>query len=169
MKKLFTVVALFAVIIVYSSCTSGQKPNKSSETEDLAFGKSLSNEDTLKVLKLADECMELLKKQNIDQAIAMLYEYDEVSGGVKSLSSESEGRLRHNFRVFPVIEYEREYFSIMEEGVNDIRYKVWFAKEDNPEKNGEPVVKLMFNPVFIDGQWYLCVKNPDQPVDELRQ
>jgi hypothetical protein len=67
------------------------------------------------------------------------------------------------------LRYERDYYSVMLEGLNDVRYKIWFAEEDNTAENGEPVTKMMFNPVKFDGQWYLCVKGHDQGFDELKQ
>ena len=172
-KKSFTVIAVLLMVFAYVSCTSGHKQPKTAfdnkVAEELEFSKRLTSEDTLQMLKLADDCMELLKNKDIDGAIAMLNEYDDSTEQVSPLSGDTEKRLRHTFKVFPVLKYDREYFSFMREGVNDVRYKIWFAEEPNPEKNGEPVTRLMFNPVLVDGQWYLCVKKFGQDYNDLRQ
>lgn len=170
MKKLFTVIAVLLIVLAYSSCTSGSKSKQvNGKTAEMEFGNSLSSEDTIHLLKIADDCMELLKKRDIDAAIAMLNEYDDSTKEVKPLSSEAQKRLRHRFEVFPVLKYQRDYYSVMREGINDVRYIIWFAEEKDPAKNGEPVTRLMFNPVYVDGEWYLCIKNLGQEFNEMRQ
>lgn len=169
MKKIFTIVAFAVVLITYSSCTSCSKKRGEQiigPSAEMRFRQSLSKTDTLEMLTLADRCMQLLNKRDIDAAIDMLHEYDAKEGKAVSLSSETEKRLRHQFAMFPVFKYERDYYSFMLEGLNDVRFKVWFAEEKNPEVNGEPVTKFMFNPIRIDGEWYLCVKDRGQDSDE---
>ena len=121
------------------------------------------------MLGLADNCMKLLKEKRIDEALSMLNEYDDTLKSVKPLSKETEQRLHRTFRVFPVLEYNLSYFSMQLEGLNDVKYNIIFAKEDHPEQNGKPQTSFMFNPVKLDGTWYLCVKRSDQEVDELRK
>lgn len=172
MKKyqFFTVVTLLLTVLVYSSCTSGSKKQSALPvTPEMEFRNSLTNEDTLNLLKLTDDCMELLKKRDLDAALAMLNLYDDSTKQVTALTNEARTRLRKTFTVFPVLRYEREYYSVMREGLNDVRYKIWFAEEADPQKNGEPVTRFMFNPVMVDGTWYLCVKDQGQEYDKMRQ
>lgn len=165
-KKIFTVVAVAAFVLAYSSCTSCSTDNKKAVADEqgVEFKETITAADTTQMLKLADDCMELLKNRKFDEAIGMLYQYEDST--VQALSSEDGQRLRRRFEVFPVLKYEREYFSFMERGLNDVRYKVWFAEEENPAQNGEPITFLMFNPVKVDGTWYLCVKDFGQKFDE---
>jgi len=162
-KKIFTIFAALAFVLIYSFCTScSQKKTQSNKTTEMEFSESLTSEDTTQMLQLADDCMELLKQQEIDKAIDMLQEYDDSLEQINPLSAETEKRLRRQFQVFPVLKYKREYFSFMEQGLNDVLYKIWFAEEDDPAQNGEPVIKFMFNPIKLDGEWHLCVKRADQ-------
>lgn len=169
MKKIFAFVAVIALVLTYSSCTSCSDNSKKEPSVNMSFKNSLTSEDTLKMLNLADECMELLKNNQIDQAIGMLHEYDVEEQMVIPLSQDTEQRLRRQFSLFPVLKYERDYFSFMLEGLNDVRYTVWFAEEPNPELYGEPITKFMFNPVCKDHEWFLCVKDQDHAVDEERR
>lgn len=165
MKKYIICFAALAMAISFSSCSK-----KKSRLEEIKeFRESLCKEDTTAVLNLADNCMKLLKEKRYDEAISMLNEYDDTLKSVKPLSKETERHLRHTFRVFPVLDYKLSYYSMQLEGLNDIKYNITFAKEEHPEKNGMPVTSLMFNPVKVDGTWYLCVKRSDQDVDELRK
>ena len=54
------------------------------------------------------------------------------------------------------------YISFTESGLNDAKYEVQFG----PDEAGAPKTAYMFNPVKVDGQWYLCVKGANQAVDE---
>ena len=71
------------------------------------------------------------------------------------------------FRIFPVVDYELVYYSFQLEGINDVKYKIIFAQEENVAENGEAATALMFNPVKVDGSWYLTVKKAGQKFDEL--
>lgn len=121
------------------------------------------------MLKIADDCMKLLQERKYDEAIGMLYVYDDSTKVLESISSDMASSLRRRFKVFPVLKYERDYFTFMEQGANDVRYKVWFAEEEHPEINGEAVMNLMFNPVKVDGSWYLCLKDYGQKFNENKR
>lgn len=165
MTKYFYI-AVFAIALVLTGCS---KKEKTRFDEVQEFRNSLSQQDTTQVLSLSDNCMKLLQEKKIDEAIAMLNEYDDSTKQVKPLSKETNERLRKTFKMFPVLEYSLSYYSMQLEGLNDVKYNITFAKEDNPEQNGQPVTAFMFNPVKVDGQWYLCVKRSDQDIDELRK
>lgn len=166
MNKIYFIIAVFISALILASCKSEKKSHLAEVTE---FRNTLTNQDTTQVLKLANDCMELLKKKNIDQAIAMLNEYSDSLHQIQPLSKESERKLRSTFKIFPVLDYELSYYSLQSESVNDVKYNITFAEENNPEKNGKPITSYMFNPVKVDGVWYLCIKRQDQSVDNLRR
>lgn len=120
------------------------------------------------MLKLSNDCMELLKAKKIDNALSMLYEYNDSTKEVTPLSEKSRKRYERMFHIFPVLDYKMEYYSFQLEGVNDVKYRIIFGQEDQPDVNGEAATALMFNPVKVDGNWYLTVKTADQSFDELR-
>lgn len=168
-KKFFTLFIAILSLTAYYSCTSSSKKQQATEiSPEMEFRNSLTHEDSVKLVQLSDNCMELLKQNDIDGAVAMLHEYDDSTKTVTSLSPVVEKRMRHIFTVFPVKKYELEYYSVFREGLNDVRYKIWFAEEEDPAKNGEPVTHFMFNPVMVDGEWYLCVKGQGQEFDRMR-
>jgi hypothetical protein len=80
--------------------------------------------------------------------------YDDV---LYKKSDSYSAELQMRFRMFPVRSYERLYYSFSTEGNNDISYSYVFS----PAKDGSPAqtMKLMFNPVYVDGQWYLALKD----------
>lgn len=160
---LFLLVSVLALSI--SSCSEKKKSYTQLEME---YRDGLTKEDTTQMLKLADGCMELLKNKKINDAIAMLNEYNDSTQEILPLSEKTKVSLEKRYKMFPVISYEREYYSFLLEGANDVRYIVKFAEEDDPETNGNPITKFMFNPVKKDGIWYLCVKSEQNDFDQYR-
>lgn len=144
---------------MFNACNKG---SKNFHEQVLEFNSSLSESDTTQMLDLCDRCMEYLKSNQVESALGMLYEYDDEDQSVAPLSEETLNSFRHRFSVFPVIDYNRISYTFLLEGLNDVKYEIIFAEEEHPEINGVPKTYFMFNPVKVDGQWYLCVKRSDQ-------
>lgn len=135
----------------------------------MEFRSTLSTSDTTQMLQLCDEAMEQLKNHSYEKVLSSLYEYNDSTKEVKPLSETLMRQYRSNFETFPVIEYRRVYYSFLLEGCNDVKYEVIFA---TPEQTGtdEPAkTAFMFNPVKIDGQWYLCVKTEKDKLDPFNR
>lgn len=165
MKKLFILLVAFAVL---ASCgpksnysgSNGEKTQKDAEAE---FVTSLTNDSQEAVLALADECMGMLQSGQVEEALDMIYVlYDDV---VYKKSDSFTSDLAMRFRMFPVRSFERLYYSFSTEGNNDISYSYVFE----PAKDGKPAqtMKLMFNPVYVDGEWYLTFKDVGQSSRDL--
>lgn len=159
MRKLLYFALASAFILIAVSC--GNKP-KSRIEETIDFRSSLTEADTMQMLKICDDCMELLKNKDIDGALSMLNEYIDSTNSVQPLSDATRAKYTRIFNMFPVLEYQLAGYTFVLEGINDVKYSIKFAEEEHPEKNGEPKTSFMFNPVKIEGQWYLTVKRPDQ-------
>ena len=163
MKKFDYIILLVAVVCMVTSCSKKQKTREEMIRE---FRSELTAEDTTAMLSLCDSAMSQLKQKKIDQVIASLYEYNDSTKEIKKLTKETEKRYRKRFKMFPVLKYNREYFSFMLEGCNDVKYRVYFATADQAGTEKDPSTMFMFNPVKIDGEWKLCVKTPTDEIDE---
>ena len=166
--KRFYIILL--ALLVFASCgprysgAGGVKTQKDAEAE---FTSSLTDKSKSEVVELADKCMERLKGGFVDEAVDMIYVlYNDV---VYKKSDSYTLQLQRRFRTFPVLSYERLYYSFSTEGNNDISYQYVFkeASEGSPAST----MKLMFNPVYVDGEWYLTFKemgqsSRDLPVDK---
>lgn len=155
MKKLAYIMFIVLVAVFTSSC----KEKKTRMQQVQEFRNSISSIDTTQMLKLCNDCMDLLKAQKVDDALSMLYEYNDSTKEVQPLTDKTRKQYERRFKVFPVLEYTMDYYSFQLEDVNDVKYRITFALEENPEQNGKAVTGLMFNPVKLDGVWYLTVKN----------
>ena len=162
MKKSFF---LLAFIILFScgpkySGSNGEKTQKDAEAE---FVGSLTKADQDAVLALADEFMGKLQAGEVEDALDMIHVlYNDV---LYKKSASYTANLVQRFRVFPVISYERVYYSFSTEGNNDISYSYVFAPAS--ANHSAQTMKLMLNPVYIDGQWYLTFKDLGQSSKSL--
>ena len=148
-------------MMVVLSCKTDKTNNTSIEVNE--FVENLSSADTTAILDLSNGCMDLLTNGEIENALAMLYVYDDSTRQVSPLTEDLKNNYRNKFSRFPVREYTMSYFSFNNEGLNDVKYTVNFGNEIV----GNLTTSYMFNPVKVDDQWYLTVKNSMQDVDSL--
>ena len=164
MKKFIYFFLGLLVFSLVSSC--GKKKSQMTREEQIEeFRHDLTSEDTTTMLKLADEAMEQLKAKKIEQVVASLYEYDDSTEEVKPLSEELAKRYTRRFKMFPVLDYYRVYYSFMLDGCNDVKYRVTFATAEQLGGKEPATTMYMFNPVKVDGDWKLCVKTPRDQFD----
>ena len=163
MKNLFVLLATFFVLVSCGPKYSGSHGERTQKDAEAEFVSSLSSSDRDAVLTLADDCMSKLQAGRIDEAVDMIYVlYNDV---VYSKSPSFTADLIQRFKVFPVLSFERLYYSFSTEGNNDISYSYVF--EEGRDGHPAQTIKLMFNPVFIDGEWYLTFKESGQTSKDL--
>lgn len=158
MKKVIFI--FFAIILV--SCGSPVQNKKEWKTQQDAeneFIASLTSSDTTNVLHLADSCMTLLKDGLLQDAVDMIYVL--YNGVLYKKNSSYTESLINQFKALPVVSYGLNYYSFSTQGNNDISFYIFSSEESSYS------MKLMFNPVFIDGRWYLTFKDGYQSSKEL--
>lgn len=160
MKKSVSIIILFLSLFAFNACKEKVVIPPPPVNE---FTAALSEQDTIAMLKLCDDCMELLKGGDVDAVVAMLHEYDDSLKTVSPISDESAASFRRQMQVFPVRGYKRASYKFFEEGLNDVKYEVTFAEGERDRT--APKTFFMFNPVKVDGTWFLCVKQSDQRVN----
>ena len=166
MKKFNYVLVAVAVICLATACKNKAPQTREEQIEE--FRSMLTASDTTQMLKICDNAMELLKGKKIDEVIASLYEYNDSTEELKPISEELKKRMKNQFRMFPVLNYERKYYSFMLEGCNDVKYEITFATAE--QAGGKPATTMfMFNPVKVDDEWKLCVKTQDKDIDDGKQ
>lgn len=160
--KLFTVLSIG--VLCFTSCGNKQKKEQTREDMIEEFRAELTLEDTTQMLTLCDNLMEQLKAKNYSEVLGSLYLYDDSTHEVSALSENIQKRYERKFKMFPVLDYKRQYYSFMLEGCNDVKYEVTFATAE--QTGDKPATTMfMFNPVKIDGEWKVCLKNPEDEID----
>ena len=153
---------LFIFVLVVSCClvSCGEKKKAKTTTPQEEFLMGLTVEDTTQILNLSQCCMDTLKAGHIDEALKMLYVMQD--GKVAPLPAEKEQQLRKNFKFFPVIDYKLDYYAFSNVDNNDVKFRIEFFKHTGPDDKTPNTIGFMFNPVKIDGTWYLTIKERDQ-------
>jgi len=165
MNKYYIIITV-TILIAISSCSSRKKTREEMVKE---FRSELTAADTTTMLQLCDMAMEQLKAKKIDQVLASLYEYTDSTHEIKPLTSETAKRYKRKFSMFPVLDYERKYYSFQLEGCNDVKYEVVFATAEAAGTAEPAKTAYMFNPVKIDGEWKLCVKTSEDDIDKEKR
>lgn len=159
----FVLPLVFFLFFLYSCNNQPKTPTRDDAIEE--FRTSLSAEDTTTMLNLCNTAMEQLQQGKIDEMLNTLYEYDDSTKQLSQLTENTLLRYKRQFERFPVKDFALQYYSVMLEGCNDVKYKVTFATEE--QTGGEPATTMyMFNPVKIKGEWKLCVKTQHDEFDQ---
>ena len=164
MKRLNFLFLAVALLCLATACSN--KNDKSRDERIKEFRAELTEADTTAMLNLCDNAMEQLKAHNIDNVLSMLYLYNDSTEEIMPLTEQMSKRYSKRFKMFPVLEYHRVYYSFMLEGCNDVKYEVTFASADQVGGDKPATTMYMFNPVKIGGEWKLCVKMPQDEHDE---
>ncbi len=163
MKRIKILAGLLFCLILTGGIVSCSSKKKSDNTEAAetkeAFTSTLTAADTATVMNMADRCMKLLKENNAEEALQMLFTMDE-NGKPVPLSDEQKQKLNSRFKLFPVLEYELVNFSFTSEENNDMKYKIIFDKSSEAPST----IGFMFNPIKIDGEWHLMLKEGNQQI-----
>lgn len=160
MKKLLFILAVLSVLV--SSCgpkysgSHGEKTQKDAEAEFLS---TLTPSDSLALVEKTEKCMKLLSEGKLVEAVDMIHVLYQSVVYKKSASYTAE--LISRFSMFPVVSYKLNYVSFSTQGNNDVSYTYQFGPDESYS------MKLMFNPVLVDGEWYLTFKDGSQSSRDL--
>lgn len=171
MKKLVKSLLYISFIICCFSACNNKKNTQKEETvkswgeAKAEFVSELSSSDTSNVKTIAFQCMDLLKADSISQALDMLYTIEGTK--LRKMSDEEKIQLTKRFKIFPVIDYKFEGITFSTQGHNDVKFTYYFSKSENPQDTPK-ALGLMFNPIKIDNQWYLTMKNIGQSSQDMQ-
>ena len=167
MKTIYSFVLVIVICSLFTCCKSEKPKTRIDMVEEFRSG--LTTDDSLTVVRMCDNAMDMLMNKQYDEVLASLYEYTDSTKEVKPLSPQIAEKYLRKFKMFPVLRYERKYFSFQLEGCNDVKYDVIFASAKDAGTEKPAIIGYMFNPVKIDGEWRLCVKTDNDFYDITKQ
>ncbi len=147
--RLFVFPVLFCFLL--SACNNSPKVRTYADAER-EFLASLTAEDSLAVVDLAKEFFENVKYNKTDEALDMINVLE--NAVLYRIDLASRDFLRPRFLRMPEEGWSLVRYSFSTPGVNDLVCMY----------GG---MKLVFNPVKIDGRWYLTLKDGFQPSADL--
>lgn len=139
---------------------SGQKTYQEAEQE---FRASLTAVDTTTVLAMTDSIMALVDEGRYAEAVKDIKVLD--GNALYEPSERYLEELERRFEMFKPIRIIRDYYSFSTAGVNDVKYRICFREES--EGHPASFIAVTFNPVKIDGKWYLAFKDGYQSSDAM--
>lgn len=110
--------------------------------------------DSVAVLHNVAEYLEKLKNNDIEAAMAMLYE---ASGDtVLPISKQNRDRILQVINVFPVLDYQIDQLLMFSETDTEVRYSVKYFEKD--ESDSRPnTIQCVINPRRVGYYWYLTI------------
>jgi hypothetical protein len=153
MKNLFKFFVL-SLVVSLVSCHSSKKTEEQPEEDVNAFVEGLTAEDTIQVIKLTTDYLDLLKNNQVDEALDMLCELK--NDTIYPLSDETREQLRSTINMFPVLSYNIDVLFLRNELDNEIRFTTEFFEK--PEGDNRPnTTKGVLYPCKVDGRWILSM------------
>lgn len=153
MKKTSYYLIPLLALIVFAGCLRKSEPEKKTRySEKMAR----TSEDSTAILNLTTQYLDLLKGEQFDEALQMLYNYNEEDGTVQPIDEERRSSLRNSYANFPVLNYEIDTVLLYSEIDTEVRFKYEFFEK--PEGSPIPnIVRGNVCPHRIEGKWYLTV------------
>lgn len=145
-KSTFILSLCICGLMVVSSCSKRSQRTENTVIETAVY--QMTQNDTVRVLALADSCMKSLKANRLDDAVKMLYTMDSTS--IKSLDEDKVKAFKRRITLFPVLDYSLEVYYLRGEKDNELKYEVKFDSAPS-------YTSLRFSPVCKDGQWFLTI------------
>lgn len=167
MTRILSIAAAAVMVIAAASCGDNKQKEDTNtislEEAEAKFSSELANADTTQVLELGNTFMETMKEGKIDEALDMLYTRNMADsvGGLRKLNDSERATLKSRFERFPVVSYTLDHYDFSIPALNDLKYSYVFRPNSATGK-----LNLMFNPTKRDDQWYLMLKQPDQPAKD---
>lgn len=155
-KSIFLSISLMVLLsICLSSCHDKSKV-KTGEFVDRHLDTTMvrTPADTLSLLTMCTDYLNLLQKDSVEAALDMLYTYED--GEVQPINDEVRNKLRTNHQRFPVVKYKLESMHLYGEDDSEFVYMIEFFEkpEGDPRPNS---IREALSPVRVNGQWYLTV------------
>ena len=158
--KFRLLLAVLGLLLVVSCGNRGPKVRTYADAER-EFCASLTQDDTLNVLIMGQDFMQDLMTGDVDEAVNRLFVvYQNV---LYKVADESIEMLKARFRALPVRSYKLSSYHFSTPGVNDLSYRYSISGE----VSDGPAMKLMFNPVKVEGRWFLTLKDGNMSSEDL--
>lgn len=164
MKKfVFLSMAYFLIVISVISCRDkSHKPVRDIATKAqysdprMDTDMQRSESDSMTILNLSSQYLNLLKTNEVDSAINMLYTVQ--NGALRPLNDEERQSIRRVNMSFPVLNYKIDQMTIFSENDTEVRYTIEFFEK--PEGDTRPnTISGVLSPKKVSGDWFLTIPN----------
>ena len=144
------------MLILTAACSGGKKEGFQIAHPRFDENMSRTAQDSADVLNLTNRFLDLLKAEQYDEALNMLYTFNTEDSIIQPISETRRQEMLSTFSNFPVVNYEIDTVLMYNESDTEVRYIYEFFKK--PEGSTMPnTMNGTVCPHRHDGQWYLTV------------
>ncbi len=155
MKKVLYVVPIFLLILAVA-CSGGKKEGVQIAHPRFDEHMTRTAQDSADVLNLTNRFLDLLKAEQYDDALNMLYTFNSEDSIIQPISDARRQEMLNTFGTFPVLNYEIDTVLMYTDYDTEVRYIYEFFKK--PEGSTMPnTMNGTVCPHRYEGQWYLTV------------
>lgn len=150
MKKLLFMMLLTAFL---AACTE-KKENKKLFLRPPSI--TLSSQDTIEIRQKVESHISLLKEKKLDELADILYYVD--NDTINLLDEQRKNDFVKGLSIFNIYDAKIKHMILRSEYNNEVCVLMQVLKDGNIEEN-KGVTKFYFNPVKIDGIWYITIRD----------
>ena len=127
-----------------------------SEDPRYASEMTRTSHDSTTIRNLTIQYLNLLKGGQYDEALGMLYSYDEEDCSVQLIDKGHCKMLMSSYESFPVLDFKIDTLLMYSETDTEVRYSYQFFEKpaDSPLPN---TIKGSVFPHRVNGEWYLTI------------
>ena len=165
MKK---ILAVLCTLCLLAACHNGGRKNQKFNTFESAqasFAATITPADSAAVIAATEEFMSLVKSGEIDAALSHIYVVD--NDTLFLPAPQSLASIKSKFTLFPVLSYKMTDIAFQTSAINDVTYQYVF--QEAAEGSNPATLKIAFNPVKVDGKWYLTLKDGNMTSKSMQQ
>lgn len=111
-------------------------------------------QDTIAIVKVTEEYLELLKENNLEAALDKLYDLRD--GILYALRDDQKVLMRKKLKNFPVFSYNVISYNIYSELDTEVYYTTELFQK-SPDDNRPNTMKFRIKPCRVKGKWYLTI------------
>lgn len=154
MKSKYLVLIVAIVALMMAAC-QGKKEGPAKSNDPFQPQMTVSPYDTATVKQLTNEFLELVKNEQIDEAISRLYVLD--GDEVKPLPDAQKPECRFWLSMYKVYDYRITNFTFYKETDSEVNYELII--EDPVMKENPARMNGLIRPVRRDGAWFITLAN----------
>lgn len=157
-KTFFLAITASLLLTACMGCKD-EKASKSSSEIERAPSLNFTPDDSSQVRALANEYLMIIGNKNYDEAVNMLYKYENDS--VRELNAEERKSYLNTMRQLPNYGCKLKGLALYTTNNNRLIYMMQVVSSGSLEDE-KGVMKFYLNPVVKDGRWYLTLLDMTQ-------
>ena len=160
MRKVSFLMLVSLIALLFASCGNKKPKDFKREYVDprMVYGMDRSEKDTTELIQLTTSYLESLKKQNYDEALSQLYDFNQKDSTIIPLTNELKAELIANFKAFPVVDYKIKEVLLYSDVDTEVRYDIVLFKKEKGDDTPNTIQGVV-NPRRVKGRWCLTISN----------